>query len=555
MRATQIKNIKQIEIKIEDMLALCERIKSGNVQEGDYELIKAMVETIVLLSEAVDDKASSIKRLLQMLFGHSTEKLKNVERLADKDEEEGSKEKLPSDEPKPPSDNSPIDDKKKKRKGHGRKGVDDYPGADKIHTPYGKLKSGDLCPLCLEGKVYVMTEPKQTIRFTARAPIHATIFEKERMRCNLCGAIFTAEPAKEEGSAKYDETVGALIALLKYGSGFPFFRLQQLQASMGIPLSASTQWDIVEGEADKIYPVFNYLCRLGAQGKLIYNDDTTNKILALVIENHSIEKNNEKNAERKGIYTTGILSIVGEWKIALYFTGRNHAGENMADLLAQRGSGLSPPVQMCDALSRNLPKKFETILCNCLAHARRKFIEVIDNFPQECRYVLEILAKVYKNDEITKDQMMSPDARLRFHQTESGPLMAELKIWLNKQFEEKKVEPNSRLGACFTYMLKHWEPLIRFLEVPGAPLDNNLCEQILKRAILHRKNSLFYKTEHGAYIGDLFMSLIQTCRMAGVNPFDYLTILQKHSSEVFKNPSKWLPWNYKEAMSPLPRSP
>jgi hypothetical protein len=278
------------------------------------------------------------------------------------------------------------------------------------------------------------------------------------------------------------------------------------------------------------------------------------KVLALMMNDKNTQKDNEKDA-RKGIFTTGILSVVGDWKIALYFTGRNHAGKNMAELLIQRGSHLDPPIQMCDALSRNVPKQFETILCNCLAHARRKFIDIIENFPQECRYVLEILAKVYKNDEITKDQMMSSDARLQFHQTESGPLMAELKIWLNEQFEEKKVEPNSSIGACFTYMLKHWKPLTRFLEVPGAPLDNNLCEQILKRSILHRKNSLFYKTEHGAYIGDLFMSLIQTCRISGINPFDYLTVLQKHSSELFKNPSKWLPWNYKSTLLALPRSP
>lgn len=548
-----MKKPKQIEIKIEDMHTLCDRIKSGIVQEGDYEIIKAMVDTIDRLSQSIDDKASSIKRLLRMLFGHSTETLKNVDNSSKEDDDKSDEGEPPSVPSKHPDPKPNEEGKNNTPKNHGRNGVNKYLGADKVHIPYVKLNSGDPCPLCIDGKVYSMKEPKVNIRFTAKAPIHATIFEKERLRCNLCNKIFTAELPQGNEDGKYDKTVGALIALLKYGSGFPFYRLQQLQAIMGIPLPASTQWDIVEREADKIYPVFSYLCLLGAQGKLIYNDDTTNKILELIIENCR-KKNDEKNAERKGIFTTGILSIVGEWKIALYFTGRNHAGENMAELLAQRGSGLSPPLQMCDASSRNLPKQFETILCNCLAHARRKFVDIIENFPKECRYVLEILAKVYKNDELTKAQKMLPDARLKFHQTESGPLMADLKIWLNEQFEEKKVEPNSSLGACFTYMLKHWEPLTRFLEVSGAPLDNNICEQSLKRVILHRKNSLFYKTEHGAYIGDLFMSLIQTCRMAGVNAFDYLTVLQKHSSALFKDPSKWLPWNYKSTLHALSHS-
>jgi hypothetical protein len=363
-------------------------------------------------------------------------------------------------------------------------------------------------------------------------------FQAIYLRCNLCGEIFTAKAPEKIGDEKYDETAGTMIALLKYGSGFPFNRLEGLQGSLGIPLPASTQWDIVERTGDRIYPVFRELIRQAAQGEVIYNDDTTMKILALMKEN------DEDESSRKGMFTTGILSTINGRKIALFFTGRKHAGENMADLLEQRQSGLSPPIQMCDALSRNLPKEFLIILANCLAHGRRKFVEVAWNFPEECQYVIETLGQVYKNDEIAKDQNMSPAERLVFHQTESGPLMEQLKIWLNEQLDQKKVEPNSGLGQAISYMLKHWEALTLFLREPNAPLDNNLCEQALKKAILHRKNALFYKTEHGAYIGDMFMSIIHTCNLAGVNPFDYITALQKHSSEVFKNPQNWMPWNY-----------
>jgi len=548
-----MKNKDEILIKIEDMYALCERIKE-KVEDEDYEIIKAMVTTIERLSQATNDKASSIKRLLKIIFGECTEKFKNVFNEPNKEENGSDEAKTSTDESN--KNDEKIDDnenKKKKRKkkpGHGRRGVADYPGADRIRTHHSDLNSGDSCPLCLKGKVYTMKDPKVTIRFEARAPVHATIYENEKLRCNLCGKIFTSELPDTVKNNKYDETVGSIIALLKYGGGFPFNRLEQLQANFGIPLSASTQWDIEEAAADKIYKVFIEFCRLGAQGKLIYNDDTTMKILELM---NNTKNDNEK--KRSGIFTTGILCIVGDHKIALYFTGRNHAGENMSKLLAQRGSGLDPPIQMCDALSRNIPKEFETILCNCMSHARRKFIDVAWNFPQECRYVLEILAKVYKNDEITKKNNMSDDERLKYHQTQSDPLMKGLKKWLNEQFDEKKIEPNSSMGTVFSYMLNHWEPLTRFLHVPGAPLDNNLCEQILKKSILHRKNSLFYKTQHGAYIGDLFMSLIQTCRLAGVNAFDYLTTLQKFSHEVFKNPGNWLPWNYTAAASTLSHGP
>jgi hypothetical protein len=533
---------KWIDLNPEEMDALLERVEAGSLKEGDYEIIKAMAETISVLSQSVDEKAASIKRLLRMLFGSSTEKSKNVLKNADKDESGSEASEGPSGHSEDdPEENKDKSDKRKK--GHGRNGAADYTGADKILVPHTELKSGDHCPDCLKGKVYKLKVPKVVVRIVGKAPVTARVYELDKLRCNLCGEIFTAKAPETMGDDKYDETVGSMIALLKYGSGFPFYRLEGLQKSLGIPLSASTQWDISEKTADRIYPAYNALVQQAAQGDVIYNDDTTMKILELMKNNDNEDDKGEPL--RKGMFTTGILSTSNEWKIGLFFTGRKHAGENMSDLLQQRESGRGPPIQMCDALSRNVPKEFETILANCNSHGRRNFVDVVWNFPEQCQYVIETLAEVYKNDEITKDQNMSPEERLRFHQAESGPLMEELKLWLNDQLDEKKAEPNSGLGKAISYMLNHWEPLTLFLRVPNAPLDNNLCEQALKKAILHRKNALFYKTEHGAYIGDLFMSLIYTCNLNDVNPFDYLTALQRNSSQVFKNPENWMPWNYK----------
>ena len=300
----------------------------------------------------------------------------------------------------------------------------------------------------------------------------------------------------------------------------------------------------MENTAHRIYPVFEELKRQGAQGEVIYNDDTTGRILELM-------KNNDES-ERKGIFTTGIVCTEEDKKIALFLTGRNHAGENMTEVLRQREKDLEAPIQMCDALSRNQSKEFETILSNCLVHGRRNFVNVFDNFPQECEYVIEALGSVYKNDEVAKERKMTAEERLRFHQTESGPVMEELHQWLEGQLLQKKTEPNSGLGKAIKYMLKHWEKLTRFLKVAGAPLDNNLCERALKKVVLHRKNSLFYKTQCGAYVGDMFMSLVHTCKLNNINPFDYLTELQRNSSSVFKNPGEWMPWNYQATICAQP---
>jgi transposase len=538
----------RIELQPHQVDALRQRLAARALEEADYLLIEGMIETIVFLSQALEEKDISIKKLLGMIFGLKTEKAKNV--LGKSPEEDKT-----SQDPADICPDGKDGDEKKVRKGHGRNGVDTYSGAEKVCISHTSIKSGDSCPLCVKGKVYRIKTPKVVVRVVGRAPLTAKVWELESLRCNLCGEVFTAQAPQEVGEEKYDATCGAMIALLKYGSGFPFYRLEGLQKSLGIPLPASTQWDIVEGCADKIYPAYEELIRQAAQGQVLHNDDTVMNVLALMKSTQDQECKRD-DPSRKGLFTTGILSVKEEIRVALFFTGRKHAGENLADVLKKRQSGLSPPIQMCDALSRNLPQNLKTLLANCLSHARRKFIEVIFCFPEECRHLVEVLAKVYHYDDIAKEQNLSDDERLKFHQEKSGPLMEQLKVWLYDQIEGRKVEPNSSIGNAMGYMLKHWDELTLFLRVPKAPLDNNLCEQILKRAILHRKNALFYKTEFGAYLGDLFMSIVHTCYLNKVNPFDYLVALQKYSEHLFKNPQAWMPWNYKStislSMSPQP---
>ena len=161
--------------------------------------------------------------------------------------------------------------------------------------------------------------------------------------------------------------------------------------------------------------------------------------------------------------------------------------------------------------------------------------------------MLEDFKQIYHFDAQARDQKLSPQSRLEFHQANSGPILEHLHLWIQSQFDHKFVEPNSSLGKAFKYMLKHWQALTLFLRKPGAPLDNNLCERILKRAILHRKNSLFYKTLAGAHVGDVFMSIIQTCQSCATNAFDYITALVKNSERVKAQPALWMPWNFKIA--------
>jgi hypothetical protein len=367
--------------------------------------------------------------------------------------------------------------------------------------------------------------------------------------------VFTAPPPPGVGDEKYDETAAGMIGLLKYGAGVPFNRIQKLECSLGIPLPASTQWAVVERAAKLLASAHDGLLDEAAQGEILHNDDTSMKILELTEESRReiLAAAGDRADDRTGVFTSGIVATRQGHRIAMFFTGPKHAGENLGDVLRRRAASLSAPIQMCDALSRNPPGEFRTIVANCLSHARRHFVDVVNDFPQECRFLLETLGEVYKNEAATRG--LSPDERLRVHQEQSGPLMDTLDGWLREQIDEHKVEPNSGLGEAIAYVRNHWTKLTVFLRVAGAPLDNNICERALKKAILHRKNALFYKTLNGAHVGDVFMSLIHSAELNGADPFDYLVALQRHHEDVAKNPADWMPWNYKDALAGFAHGP
>jgi transposase len=567
-----------IELDMNDLEDALRRAESA-LSEKDYALFKAVCESYAYLSDLVGDKSTTISRLRKILFGVKTEKTAAVV---------GKREAATA----PPSGaDTPAaslaegdlevaakDDAEPSEKGHGRNGADAYTGAEKIEVPHESLTPGDPCPKCETGTVYETGRPGVLVRFTGQSPVQAKVYYLQKLRCNLCGEVFTARTPEDAGEKRYDATVGSMIALMKYGTGMPFNRDERLQKSLGIPLSASTQWGIVHAQAEHIEPVFAEFVRQAGQGDIVHNDDTTIKILELMgarakqaagngnVAVHSTEDcvaddtedgDNEsaedlerkKTRERRGMFTSGIVSISAGRRIALFFSGRQHAGENLTDVLALRSPKLPPPIQMSDALSRNLPVKLKTIVANCLAHGRRRFVDVAEAFPEPCRHVLKSLSVVYRNDAVAQKRKLSPEERLLFHQAESGPVVEELHAWLVRQFDERRVEPNSGLGKAISYLLRHWHELTLFLRQAGAPLDNNLCERVLKKAILHRKNALFYKTCRGAHVGDVFMSLIHTCELNGVNPFDYLTELERHVGELSANPQNWMPWSYRETLA------
>ena len=554
-----MKDPQPIEIDQAQVEQLIEKAQQGTLDAAEQKRLVPLLKTLVWLERTLLETRISLSKLKRILFGKKTEKRSRKPKDPDPGDEgdgsgegggSGADEGAGCNDPAAgttaatsglPSDQQTGSSHANKSRGHGRRAAADYPGAPTVCCTHDAHRPGDRCPLCERGQLYLFRSLVR-LRFTGQPLALVTRFELEQLRCGTCGALWVAPTPSEVSQETYDVSLKVNLALAHYHLGLPFKRIESFQAMLGMPLSDATQWDLVEQVADSSYPVYEYLKQLGANQPLVYQDDTGARILSMIRENRT-----DPPPPRTGMYTT-VLQFEGEHAICLYFTGRQHAGENLDDILAHRDPDLPPIQWMSDGLAANTPTQHQdqALDINCIVHGRRKLVELEDYFPNESAQVIEAIAKVYEYEAECKKQRLTPDQRLAYHQQHSCAVMDDLKAWMEKQFEDRCVEPNSRLGGAFDYLLKRWQSLTRFLEVPGAPLDNNTAERALKMILRLRKNSLFYANVHGAYVGDVLTSLIETCRLARINPLDYLTALMQNRSAVFRDPGAWLPWNYRD---------
>jgi transposase len=519
----------QLDFTTEEIEELIARLEEKSLREKDYPLLIELIKGLVWMSLSLQEKTLSIKRL-RAIFGIKTETAAKLLDLVNK----GKVPKKKTEESKNP---------KEKKKGNGHRSSSEYTEAKTIKVAHQTLKRGDLCPECKKGKLFNLS-PGNVLRIVGTPWLQVEIYKPERLRCSLCSKIFKATlPEEVMTGSRSDKTAKAIVSFLKYRGGLPFYRQEQLQTILGTPIAASEIWKMTEEVANDLLPVYAVLCTKAAQGKLLHNDDTKARVLSI------LQERKEEEEKRKGTFTSVILSVLDDpsREIALFFTGRQHAGENMNDLLEKREKNLSPPIQQCDG-GNNLPKDHETAVSYCLAHSRRKFYELVEDYPEIVIRVIGWFAEIFANEVNSPEE---PLERLKWHQEKSVPLMDKIKSYCEGLLENKEVEPNSSMGKAIAYFKNHWEGLTLFLRVPGVPLTNNASERLIKRAVLNRKNAYFYRTEEGAKIGDILMSTMETCVLSKVNIWKYLIAIQEHQKKVKKSPEEWLPWIYEKTLESL----
>jgi transposase len=547
-----VKQPEEVQLSREEGEALIERIERNALSADDRQLLVKVLTCYFWLLFALREARLSLKRIKTLVFGEKPKPPKppttgggsgsGNDTQTDASQEVGSSASPSLSKKKPPSP------------GHGRQGADVYRAATAVACRHEELAVGERCPACGRGTLYRLP-PGVEMRLDGNALLSAVRYALEKLRCSACGQIYTASVPAAAGSEKYTPRARAVLALARYYVGVPWHRLEGFQALVGVPVPDATQWDQGEIVGDCTHPIFKWLEKAAAQGEVIFQDDTPHRILTLIAENQQARaraqaQGKTKTDERTGMQTTALIVQVGERRICLYYTGRRHAGENLDALLRKREPDRDKPLVTSDALASNNAAEDTLIRCHCLAHGRRQFSELDEAFPAESAVVVNALSDVFDHEEYARVEQLTAQDRLAYHQGKSGPIMKKLKRWLEQQTVQRLVEPDSSLGKASTYLLDHWETLTRFLHHPGAPLENNVAERALELMIRQRKNSLFYATEHSAYIASILTSVIATCVQAGVNALDYLVAVQEHRHEVFANPSAWLPWNYEAALVP-----
>ncbi len=536
---------KRIELTPDEISSLQDRIENRQLSDKDYELLSQNLMFTNWLQSKLQHAKISLKKLRDLFDIPSNAQRRAAAKEAlengddgDDDGGGGSGKSVPKNKDTP----NDLEKKTTHSRNNGRNPSSAYRNKETIVVTHAEYKAGDICPTGCGGKLYT-SKPGVIIKVTGQNNFCVKEYCVEKLRCALCGELFSASLPKATLGEKYDATFKSGIVLQKYYNATPFYTLERYHKMQGLPLSDATQWKLVESVVSTIDPVYSMFCYCIAQGQLLHYDDTWLRILSVMAEGKKDAKN------KRGCYTTGFVGSYQQHPIRLFMSGDNHAGINLETVLKHRQKDLPPIQTMSDALASNISHGLMVIICHCFSHAFRKFKDIAIYYKAECGKILKALDKVYKNEDIIKAKKLNGHDRMIYHQEHSLPILEELRLWIHDQQDKHLIEPNSHLGGAVNYLLKHWQKLMQFTKVEGAPIDNNICEQLLKLAIRVRKTSYFHKTIHGAEVAAKLMSIIYTCHCHDVNPIDYLTACQENQLAVRASPKSWLPWNYHEQMA------
>jgi hypothetical protein len=528
-KTNKAKMPKVTKLSQEQMDNFLAAIMNSNIGAENAEFAKMLIHGNAWMAQQLELGQLSIAKLRKLFQIQGSEKTPN---------------RKPKNDPAS-SDNKGSNTSDNDKKGHGRNGADAYQGAAVVEVSHPELNPGDTCPAeACDGRLYEMSEPGVLVSVTGAPLASATRYNLQKLRCGICEIVYTAPKPEGVSDKKYDANFIAMLMINKYFMSVPLYRQDRLQSHLGIPLPASTQWDLMVAHEPMLKVLYKAIVFDAANGLALCYDDTSVKIMS-EIKAAKLAQKGEKSQHT--CFTTGIVSLHEDHRAYLYITDNRTAGKCIAEIMALRDTDLDPPIMMCDALPANIPQGISEdlyILCFCLVHARRQFYELPNGYDDLADKVIGLIGTIYDHEAHTKG--MSREKRLAYHQEKSTPVMDELKAYLEEQKPE--FEPNSVPGKAIDYILNRWTQLSQFLRQIHAPLDTNIVERALKLVIQVRKSSMFYKTLSSAAFASYVQSALYSAAQNEINPCDYMCALIENEQAVIKTPNAWLPWHYQETL-------
>lgn len=579
--------VQRIDISLNELCRLRDRIESQQLVSEDWPVVGALVTKRIALTEARQqrmlDKIAAQARGASASdtdAGSAEEDEASAEGAITSDAEETNNEATAESSDAAAtcptsgagaSEQQP--DEKKKRKGHGRNGVDAFSNAVHFTHELDPCIIGSVCEECGPvrgaGRMWRYRE-KVIIRIVGQPLFGAEIHHYEQVRCRICGKIIRAAGPAEvlEGIGTsyitYDWSACAMLSMMHYFAGAPFKRLESLHNSWGVPMPDANQWNVVDACSELLFPLFKAIERHGIENAASLRiDDTGSMVISIrrqiQAEIAILESLGESTKDvRTGINATGVyLETHDDAVIMLFYTGRHHAGEIIDQLLKHRRRSEPKLAKVTDGASKNFVhgQEDKLIEATCNTHAFLKFRAIKDKYPIEYATAGEVYKQVFDNDDEAKARGLSPTERMYYHRKHSKPLMEKLKAMCEEKIKSKLVEPNSLLWVPLTFIINQWHRLTKFYEEPGVPLDTNLVEQALIIPVRYLAGSFNYKNQNGAEVGDLYMSLVATARANDVDPVAYLTDCLRNHEDLALRPENYLPWVYRERCSERDKVP
>ena len=441
----------RIDITIEGLYRLQERIGCQQLEGQDWVVVGALVSTFIARTQARQDRLRA--KAAQQAVPECSEQ-SGGEAAGDvghRPEAEDTAAACPADEAahggtepagasgagEPVSAEST---QRRPKKGHGRNGVDAFvDAAEYVHALAAGIL-GALCAACGVGRVSAY-RPKIIIRIIGQPIFAALRHIFQQGRCKLCGATVTAEGRELVlrggiGSSyiTYDWSACAMLLVMHYFAGAPFKRIEALHQGWGVPMPDANQWRLADGCDDQLVPLYRALERHGIQKAITLRFDDTGSMVIEIrrqiqteLETLALMGESARHV-RTGINATGFYIDTDVAKVILFFTGRHHAGEMVDQLLEQRRASSGKLVALTDAASKNFSHdhadQLEQAVCN--AHCYLKFRAVKDQFPLEHAVAGEVYEKVFDNDDKAKALGLDAHERMLYHRERSKPQMLRL---------------------------------------------------------------------------------------------------------------------------------